>query len=89
MGTRRPPKGTVGARGRETAGTAVTGRIIRWPIRTALVLWMVGRRRYATSQASGMVSVSRARPIQIATSASAGPDTRCSSARVAASATLT
>jgi hypothetical protein len=42
----------------------------------------------ATSQARGMLSVSRVLPIQTASSASAGPVTRCSSTRLAASATL-
>ena len=43
----------------------------------------------ATSQASGMLSVRRVWPMPTAISASAGPVTRCSSARLDASATLT
>ena len=46
-------------------------------------------RPQATSQARGMLSVSRVRPMPTAMSANAGPVTRWSSARVDASATLT
>ena len=78
-----------GGAGRET-GLAVTASMIRIGPRTSLVLCGSPRRQsdQATSQASGMLSVSRVRPIQTASRASAGPLTRTSSASVAASATL-
>ena len=47
------------------------------------------RGSYSTSHPSGMLSVRRARPIQTATSAIAGPLNRWSSASEPASATLT
>ena len=69
------------------AAVAVTRRIIRWPRPAALVLsdGDVARssgRPQATSQARGMLSVSRVRPMPTAMSANAGPVTRWSSARV-------
>ncbi len=95
MGTRRPPEAP--ATNAAVAAVAVTRRIIRRGWRTALVplehaACFAGMRDdppYATSQASGMLSVSRVRLKPTAMSASAGPVTRPSSARVEASATLT
>lgn len=71
----------------------VTSLILGSGPRTALVLPSgLAQRvspRQATSQASGMLSVSRVRPMPTAMRASAGPVTRWSSASVIASATLT
>ena len=89
MGTRRPPMhsqrdSAVGGRrrGDEAHHTIATNR-------GTSTFWSPSRGSQATSQASGMLSVSRVRPMPTAMSASAGPLTRCSSARVDASATLT
>ncbi len=93
MGTRRPPRHLRRVRPWEVA---VTGDTTHHRIRTVDRTSTNGARSpgddpegQATSQASGMLSVSRVRPIPTAISASAGPVTRWSSARVRASATLT
>ncbi len=87
MGTRRPPmhtqrESTVGGRrrGDERNHTVAAGD-------STSTFWAPVTQ--ATSQASGMLSVSRVRPMPTAMSANAGPVTRWSSARVDASATLT
>ena len=89
MGTRRPPMHLQRAR---PWAAAVAGDEAHHTVRLAANTSTFGVRicaAYATSQASGMLSVSRVCPMPTAMSASAGPVTRCSSARLEASATLT
>ncbi len=86
MGTRRPPARHGGSRTR--SGTVASNPMIGARTYRSLVLSVPIRAAHATSQASGIVSVSRVRPMKTATRASAGPVIRCSSARVYASATL-
>ena len=88
MGTRRPPRHTqrYSAVGGRRRGDEAHHKVAT-PRRTS-TFWS-SRRAQATSQANGMLSVSRVRPMPTAMSASAGPLTRWSSAKVDASATLT
>jgi len=92
VGTRRPPDAPATWRP-GAAAVAVTRRILLGGGPAALVLWVAifdqAAEPYATSQASGMLSVSLVPPMPTAMSASAGPVTRWSSTRLEASAMLT
>ncbi len=95
MGTRRPPEAPATKRGRGRSRGDEAHHTARVADRTStfgarcIAAGMRDDPPYATSQASGMLSVSRVRLMPTAMSASAGPVTRRSSARVEASATLT